>query len=245
MLPGVINMIETRNLSKKFGQNTVLDSLNFSVSQGEIFCFLGANGAGKTTTINLLLGFLKPTSGEAFINEMDVQDNLETTRAAVAYIPEQVSLYPELTGFENLEFFVRLARKPHDSEFLVSCLENAGLACEFHNMFSSTYSKGMRQKVGIAIAMAKKAKVLLLDEPLSGLDPKAANEFCQILKKLKNDGVAILMATHDLFRAKEIGDRLGIMKDGKLLETLLTKNVSLAEIEETYLNHMQHLQEEK
>ena len=101
----------------------------------------------------------------------------------------------------------------------------------------------MRQKVGIAIAMAKQAKVLLLDEPLSGLDPKAANEFCQLLKKLKNDGVAILMATHDLFRAKEIGDRLGIMKDGELLETLITKDVSLTEIEEIYLSHMQQNQE--
>ena len=101
----------------------------------------------------------------------------------------------------------------------------------------------MRQKVGIAIAIAKKAKVLLLDEPLSGLDPKAANEFCQLLKKLKKDGVAILMATHDLFRAKEIGDRLGIMRDGELLETLITEDVSLAEIETIYLSHMQHNQE--
>jgi ABC-2 type transport system ATP-binding protein len=101
----------------------------------------------------------------------------------------------------------------------------------------------MRQKVGIAIAMAKQAKVLLLDEPLSGLDPKAANEFCQILIRLKDNGVAILMATHDLFRAKEIGDRLGIMKDGDLLETLHTKDVSLREIEDTYLNHMQTFQE--
>ena len=101
----------------------------------------------------------------------------------------------------------------------------------------------MRQKVGIAIAIAKKAKVLLLDEPLSGLDPKAANEFCQLFKKLKKDGVAILMATHDLFRAKEIGDRLGIMRDGELLETLITEDVSLAEIETIYLSHMQHNQE--
>ena len=236
-------MIKTKSLTKKFDQSIVLNGLDFNVDKGEIFCFLGANGAGKTTTINLLLGFLEPTSGEALINGLNVQDNLEATRAAVAYIPEQVSLYPELTGFENLDFFVKLAGKSHDLDFLVSCLEDAGLACEFHDSLSSTYSKGMRQKVGIASAMAKQAKVLLLDEPLSGLDPKAANEFCQLLKKLKNDGVAILMATHDLFRAKEIGDRLGIMKDGELLETLITKDVSLTEIEEIYLSHMQQNQE--
>ena len=236
-------MIETKNLTKKFGQNTALNNLNFKISDGEIFCFLGANGAGKTTTINLLLGFLEPTTGEALINGLNVQSNLEMTRSSVAYIPEQVSLYPELTGYENLEFFVKLAGKTHDSDFLVTCLNDAGLTVEFHDKASSTYSKGMRQKVGIAIAMAKQAKVLLLDEPLSGLDPKAANEFCQILIRLKDNGVAILMATHDLFRAKEIGDRLGIMKDGDLLETLHTKDVSLREIEETYLNHMQTYQE--
>ncbi|MAC92049.1 MAG: ABC transporter ATP-binding protein [Woeseiaceae bacterium] len=236
-------MIETKNLTKKFGQNTALNNLNFKISDGEIFCFLGANGAGKTTTINLLLGFLEPTTGEALINGLNVQSNLEMTRSSVAYIPEQVSLYPELTGYENLEFFVKLAGKTHGSDFLVTCLNDAGLAVEFHDKASSTYSKGMRQKVGIAIAMAKQAKVLLLDEPLSGLDPKAANEFCQILIRLKDNGVAILMATHDLFRAKEIGDRLGIMKDGELLETLHTKDVSLREIEETYLKHMQTYQE--
>ncbi len=178
-------MIETKNLTKTFDQNTVLEGLEFKVEKGEIFCFLGANGAGKTTTINLLLGFLKPTNGEALINGLSVKDNIEATRAAVAYIPEQVSLYPEFTGMENLEFFVKLAGKTNDPDYLASCLEDAGLASEFHHSYSSTYSKGMRQKVGIAIAIAKKAKVLLLDEPLSGLDPKAANEFCQLLKKLK------------------------------------------------------------
>jgi len=232
-------MIETKKLTKKFGKNIALNNLDFNVEKGEIFCFLGANGAGKTTTINLLLGFLEPTSGEALINGLNVQNNIEASRSSLAYIPEQVSLYPELTGYENLEFFVKLAGKSHTSDFLVSCLENAGLAGDFHNITSNTYSKGMRQKVGIAIAIAKQAKVLLLDEPLSGLDPKAANEFCNILKKFKEDGVAILMATHDLFRAKEVGDRLGIMRGGKLLETLHVKDLSLREIEDTYLAHMQ------
>ena len=135
-------MIETKNLTKKFGQNTALNNLNFKVNEGEIFCFLGANGAGKTTTINLLLGFLEPTTGEAFVNGLNVQSNLEVTRAAVAYIPEQVSLYPELTGYENLEFFVKLSGKLHNPDFLVTCLNDAGLAVEFHDRASSTYSKG-------------------------------------------------------------------------------------------------------
>ena len=163
-------MIETKKLTKKFGKNIALNNLDFNVEKGEIFCFLGANGAGKTTTINLLLGFLEPTSGEALINGLNVQNNIEASRSSLAYIPEQVSLYPELTGYENLEFFVKLAGKSHTSDFLVSCLENAGLAGDFHNITTNTYSKGMRQKVGIAIAIAKQAKVLLLDEPFAALD---------------------------------------------------------------------------
>lgn len=235
-------MISIHNLTKVFGEHTALQNLNITVEEGEIFCFLGANGAGKTTTINLLLGFLEPTEGDAYIDGKSLLTDPVSTRTNTAYIPEQVALYPELTGLENLEFFSKLAGKMHDQAFLITCLENAGLAAEFHNKPSSTYSKGMRQKVGIAIAIAKEAKVLLLDEPLSGLDPKAANEFCQLLKRLKQDGVAILMATHDLFRAKEVGDRLGIMKGGLLLETLVTSEVSLAEIEKTYLQHMHALE---
>ena len=181
-----MHALSIKNLSKKYNSGVqALKSVSFDVEKGDFFALLGPNGAGKTTTINLLLGFLEPTSGEALINGLNVQDNIEASRSSLAYIPEQVSLYPELTGYENLEFFVKLAGKSHTSDFLVSCLEDAGLAGDFHNITTNTYSKGMRQKVGIAIAIAKQAKVLLLDEPLSGLDPKAANEFCNILKKIE------------------------------------------------------------
>jgi ABC-2 type transport system ATP-binding protein len=107
-----------------------------------------------------------------------------------------------------------------------------------HSKRISTYSKGMRQKVGVAIALAKQAKVLLLDEPTSGLDPKASNDFSELLKQLQNDGAAILMATHDLFRAKETGTRIGIMKSGTLVDELDTKQVSHADVERIYLEHM-------
>lgn len=231
-------MLEAKNLSKTFGAHTALKNLNITVSAGETFCFLGANGAGKTTTINLFLGFLEPSAGEALVNGTSVKADPAAARAVTAYIPEQVALYPDLTGFENLAFFARLTGKDVSDELLVASLDRAGLQREAVNRRAATYSKGMRQKVGIAIALAKGAKALLLDEPLSGLDPKAANEFCGLLADMRSDGVAILMATHDLFRVREVGDRLGIMKAGELVEVIDTKSVTGQQLENIYLAHM-------
>jgi len=236
-------MLEAHNLSKTFGAHTALKNLSITVPAGETFCFLGANGAGKTTTINLFLGFLEPSAGDARVDGKSVKDDPEAARAVTAYIPEQVALYPELTGFENLAFFARLTGKEVPDELLQASLDRAGLLREAVNRRAATYSKGMRQKVGIAIALAKGAKALLLDEPLSGLDPKAANEFCALLADMRSDGVAILMATHDLFRAREVGDRLGIMKAGELVEVIETKSVTGQQLEEIYLAHMHDGQE--
>jgi ABC-2 type transport system ATP-binding protein len=156
----------------------------------------------------------------------------------VAYIPEQVMLYRNLTGLENLEYFSALAGHDYPRETLVALFRQVGLAPGTEDKRLSAYSKGMRQKVGIAIAIAKKAKALLLDEPTSGLDPKAANEFSELLKQLSADGVAVLMATHDLFRAKESGSRVGIMKHGRLVATMNTSEIGHADLERLYLEHM-------
>lgn len=231
-------MLEAKNLSKSYGQHWALKGLSVQIAAGEIFCFLGANGAGKTTSINLFLGFLEPSEGEALVDGKLVSADPIAARESIAYIPEQVALYPELTGFENLEFFAKLAGKSLSKHELLVCLNKAGLPKDAVNKPSSAYSKGMRQKVGIAIATAKNAKVLLLDEPLSGLDPKAANEFCSLIAELRSEGVAILMATHDLFRAKEVGDRIGIMKAGKLIDVIEAKSVSGQQLEALYLDHM-------
>lgn len=231
-------MLEAKNLSKSYGSQWALKDLSINIAAGEIFCFLGANGAGKTTTINLFLGFLEPSEGEALIDDKLVSADPIAARESIAYIPEQVALYPDLTGYENLEFFAKLAGKDMSKRELLDCLRKAGLPEEAVDKASSNYSKGMRQKVGIAIAMAKNAKVLLLDEPLSGLDPKAANEFCSIIGELRDQGVAILMATHDLFRAKEVGDRIGIMKAGKLIDVIDAKAVTGQQLETLYLDHM-------
>ena len=236
-------MIITNNLTKTYGEHTALDQLNLHVKEGEIYCLLGANGAGKTTTINLLLGFIAPTSGSAFIHQLDVHKNLKATKQFLAYIPENLMLYPSLTALENLDYFSGIAGKKLGVAVLKNLLEEAGLQTEAFDKRISTFSKGMRQKVGIAIALAKDAKALLLDEPTSGLDPKASNEFGQLLQKLRGKGVATLMATHDLFRAKEVGTHIGIMKDGQLKQEFIAKDISLNELEKYYLETMNFKEE--
>lgn len=228
-------MLTAKNLTKKYGDHTALNSLNLTINEGEIFALLGQNGAGKTTTINLFLGFIEPTSGELEINNISVTQNTQETKKHVAYIPETVMLYPNLTGLENLKFFSSLAGFKYSAGELTYFLNKAGLQAAAHDQNLDGYSKGMRQKVGIAIAIAKKAKVLLLDEPTSGLDPKASNEFSQILKELSTDGTAILMATHDIFRAREVASHIGIMKQGNLVTVIEAAKISANELEDLYL----------
>jgi ABC-2 type transport system ATP-binding protein len=232
-------MLEAIKLSKRYNGITALDQLNLKVTPGEVFCLLGANGAGKTTTINLFLNFIPPSSGSATINGIDVAREPLETKKYVAYIPETVMLYRNLSGLENLEYFAALAGRPdYTRAQLLGFFRDVGLAEDAADRRVGTYSKGMRQKVGIAIALAKGAKSLLLDEPTSGLDPKAANEFSDLLRRMSAAGVAVLMATHDLFRAKESGTRVGIMKHGKLVAVHGTDEFSHADLERVYLEHM-------
>jgi ABC-2 type transport system ATP-binding protein len=228
-------MIEAKQLSKSYGDHLALKSLDMKIQSGEIFALLGQNGAGKTTTINCFLGFVAPSSGDALIDGISVKNKPQETKKALAYIPETVMLYPNLTGIENLAFFSSLAGLSYEEDQMKAFLSKAGLQLTAHQQRVGGYSKGMRQKVGIAIALAKKAKALFLDEPTSGLDPKASNEFSEILKELSTEGTAILMATHDIFRAKEVAHRVGIMKEGQLVSQLSASDLSASELEKLYL----------
>ena len=215
-----------------------VDKLTLTVAPGELFALLGPNGAGKTTTINCLLGFLTPDSGRALIDGLDVVAQPLETKRRLAYIPEQVNLYGYFSGVENLAYFSELAGHRYADAELRRFLADAGLQTAAHDQRVSGYSKGMRQKVGIAIALAKQAKALLLDEPTSGLDPSASHEFSQLLRKLRERDVAILMATHDLFRAKEDATRVGIMRHGKLAHILTATELRHTDLEKLYLEAM-------
>lgn len=233
-------MITAKKISKKYGDFTAIDKLSFDVKQGEIMCLLGANGAGKSTAINILLNFTQPTLGTAEINGHDVVQHPIKTKEFLTYIPENLMLYPSLTAVENLDYFTKLSAKKFDRPLLQQYLSEAGLETAAHNKRLHFFSKGMRQKVGIALAIAKESKVLLLDEPTSGLDPKSSNEFITLLKKMKEEGVAILMATHDLFRAKEVSTHIGIMRAGVLENQSITSALSLKELESIYLDIMNY-----
>ncbi len=232
-------MIETNDLTKRFGGQTALDGLTLKVEPGEIVCLLGANGAGKTTTLNLLLGYLQPDSGSAEICGIRPDEDPTGARRHIAYVPEMVALYPNLTGAENLAFFCALgggAKATPDE--LAPHLDAAGLSREAAKERVSGYSKGMRQKVALAAAFARDAKVWLLDEPFSGLDPHAASELSAALRQAADNGVAILMASHDLFRTRELATRAGILKTGKLVELLDPTTIDHADLERIYIEHM-------
>ena len=200
-------MLKASSVTRRFGDVHAVQELDLSVSSGELFCLLGANGAGKTTTINLFLGFLAPDSGKVTVGDVEPSVDPKGARKQLAYIPENVALYSQLTGLENVRLFCQMGGKDLDDDTVGKLVERSGLSLDQMNRAVSGYSKGMRQKVGLTIAYAREASALLLDEPLSGLDPAAANDFCEELFKLREGGAAVLMTTHDIFRAKALGGK--------------------------------------
>jgi len=233
-------MISIKNITKTFKGFEAVKELSIDIPRGEIYGLLGSNGAGKSTTINILLGFLKPDKGEAFIDDINVITSTNIARKKIGYISENVNLYPYLTGIENLNYFCKLAGENYNDEKLSNILNDCGLDSDTINKKVGTYSKGMRQKVGIAIAFAKKAKVLLLDEPASGLDPLASTELSTTLKTLSDKGTTVLMASHDIFRVRETCDRIGILRNGSLIDQMDTANVTTNELEKIYIEYMRN-----
>lgn len=226
-------MLKAVNITKSYRGKLVLKTVSFEVFKGEIFCLLGQNGAGKTSTINILLGFIKKDKGQAFIGNKEV--GIDNTSQLTAYIPETVKLYSNLSGVENLNFFSRLAGFSYSTSKLEAFLSKTGLQKEAHHKRLSAYSKGMRQKVGIAIAIAKDAEVIFMDEPTSGLDPKATAEFTKTCKELAKMGKVIFMATHDIFNAVEIATTIGIMKEGELVQHLKANEIEAVQLKQLYL----------
>lgn len=230
-----MHALQATQLSKQYKGHTALNNLNLTVKKGEVFCLLGQNGAGKTTTLNIFLGFIPASGGTASINGVTVSPNNNDTKKFIAYIPEVVMLYGQLTGLENLDFFSRLAGYKYKKEQLQEFLQKAGLQPEAFTKRVGTYSKGMRQKVGIAIAIAKDADVIFMDEPTSGLDPKATNEFTGIVQELGRQGKAVLMATHDIFNAVNVATTIGIMRQGQLVHVLSAKDIDAQQLQQLYL----------
>jgi len=233
-------ILKADDLSMRYEDGVLaLDHLNLEVHPGEVYCLLGANGAGKTTTINLFLNFIPPTTGTCFINGIDVTKDPLEAKKYIAFVSENVMLYGNFTARQNLDFFAKLGGKTalaKDDYYRV--MRRVSLQEKAFDQRVKNFSKGMRQKLGIAIAVIKDAPGILLDEPTSGLDPKAATEFLEIMAELKNEGKAILMSTHDIFRAKEIGDRVGIMREGRLVMERTREELQHEDLNKIYIDYM-------
>lgn len=231
-------ILELDEVGKRFGARSAVDALSLRVGAGEIYALLGPNGAGKTTTINMILGFLAPDTGRVTVAGIDAARDPLRARAAIAYLPETVMLNPTLSGLENLRYFSLLCGRSVGNADARALLSSAGLDTDAHGRRTDGYSKGMRQKVGLAIALAKQARLLLLDEPTSGLDASASNDFTRVLRIASSRGMAVLMATHDLYRVADAADRIGILQGGRLCLERDTDGLSAASLEALYLERL-------
>ncbi len=232
-------MIEAVELSKRYEDGLLaLDKLSLEVRAGEIYAMLGGNGAGKTTAIHLFLNFIEPTAGEARIAGIVSHRDPLKAKERVAFVSENVSLYPNFTAIQNLDYFTRLGGHDKDRSDYEAVLRRVGLESAAFDRRLRGFSKGMRQKCGLAIAILKDAPAILLDEPTSGLDPKAGLEFVGLLGDLRQEGKAILMSTHDLFRAKAVADRIGIMNNGVLVAERTREELRNENLEEIYVSYM-------
>ena len=210
--------IAITGLHHSYGANAVLHGLDLTVGRGEIYALLGGKGAGKSTTLSALLGFLTPEAGTVRVCGIDPVADPRAARGAMAYVPENVALYDHLTARENIGYFLALAKADRDPAAIDDALTSVGLAPAAWDKRLSGFSKGMRQKVAIALALARDVPVLLLDEPTSGLDPRAVLEFNQLLDAAREREVAVLMVTHDIVSAVDIADWIGFLGKGRIEE---------------------------
>ncbi|MCB8919987.1 MAG: ABC transporter ATP-binding protein [Ardenticatenaceae bacterium] len=232
--------IETHELTRKYGEKTAVDHLTLTVPRGEIFGFLGHNGAGKTTTISLLTTLLLPTSGSAQIFGDDVVQQNRAVRQRIGYVPENVRLYNDLTVAENLRFLGELSGVQNADGRLAEVLQLLEHP-EWRDWRVGTFSKGMRQRIGIAQALLHQPAVLFLDEPASGLDPEGQRAIGDLIVRLNHEfGITIFMNTHQLSEAAKLCTSIGIMNHGRLVVADTLANVmrrfpDTPSLEEIYL----------
>ena len=209
--------LEADALTVSRGGHPVLRGVSFAVEGGEIYALLGGNGAGKSTTLLTFLGFLTPDSGAVRVHGRPVVADPAAARRAIAYLPESAALYDHLDARENLRYLLDLAGSAATAQHIEAALDDVALVASARGRRLAGYSKGMRQKVALALAVLRDSDILLLDEPTSGLDPAAIDEFHALLRRLAEAGKAVLMVTHDLHGACQSADRIGLLHDGQLV----------------------------
>ncbi len=211
-------VIETKDLTKKYGDFVAVDSLNMKVKRGEVFGLLGPNGAGKTTTILMLLGLTEPTSGQIQVLGFDPVRQPLSIKSKAGYIPDQVGFYDELTARENLFYIAKLnglSRLEADKRINES-LERVSLS-KVADQRVGTFSRGMRQRLGVADVLIKNPQLIIMDEPTQGLDPELARDFLDLIRELAESGITILLSSHLLHQVQEICDRVGLFHQGRMV----------------------------
>jgi len=213
-----MNVIEVKNLTKRYNGVAVVNGISFSVARGEIFGLLGPNGAGKTTTILMLLGLSEISNGQARVLDRDPVREPLAVKRQVGYLPDQIGFYDNLTAAENLRYTARLMgfERSEREERIKSSLGHVGLG-EVANNRVGTFSRGMRQRLGLAEILMKEAQIAILDEPTSGLDPQATADLLNIIRDLKNHGVSVLLSSHLLERVQSVCDRVALFSQGNIV----------------------------
>jgi ABC-2 type transport system ATP-binding protein len=210
-------LLDAKSLSVNINNSTILKSLTFSVAKGEIYALLGGNGAGKSTTLKTFLGFNAASDGVVLVDGQDVSASVTQIRRKTAYLPENATLYPHLTARENVEYFLSLAEIQKSNNDIDEAFERVSLQNDAWDRQLHTFSKGMRQKTAIALALLRNAPIFLLDEPTSGLDPIAIDEFNKLVREIACAGATILMVTHDVYGACQVANRIGLLRNGELV----------------------------
>ncbi|MBE3594713.1 MAG: ABC transporter ATP-binding protein [Candidatus Carbobacillus altaicus] len=212
-------VIQLANVSKRYGFKTAVDHLNLTIYEGEVFGLLGPNGAGKTTTILMLLGLIEPTEGQAYVLDIDATRNPLKVKERVGYLPDDVGFYEDLTGRENLLLTARLngLTEEEAAQAVDQLLKRVGLEAAADQK-AGTYSRGMRQRLGLADTLIKRPRIIILDEPTLGIDPEGVREFLALIRSLsQEEGITVLLSSHHLHQVQAICDRVGLFIDGRLL----------------------------
>ncbi|KTF68335.1 ABC transporter ATP-binding protein [Sphingomonas sp. HT-1] len=206
-----------------YGAHQVLDGLSLAVPAGSITALLGGNGAGKSTTLSVLLGFARADGGRVAICGIDPASDPDGARRRIAYLPENVALYEHLSAVENADYLLALSGERQARGAICEALAAAGLQERAWDQRLDGFSKGMRQKVAIAVALLRQVPVLLLDEPTSGLDPRATGDFNALVMQVRDRGTAVLMVTHDLLSAADVADRIAFLEAGRVRHAVVAE----------------------
>ncbi|WP_373898224.1 ABC transporter ATP-binding protein [Haloimpatiens sp. FM7315] len=250
-----MKIIEIKNLRKKFKDNVAVDGINLSVEEGEIYGFLGPNGAGKSTTINILTGILSMDEGEIKIFQKDIIKNSDYVKRNIGIVPQDISIYEDLTAYENVNFFAGLygLRGEILKNKVKEALEFVGLT-EYQKSFAKNFSGGMKRRLNIACAIAHNPKIIIMDEPTVGIDPQSRNHILESVKKLNKKGCTIIYTSHYMEEVEQICTKVAIIDHGKIiaegdkeeLKSLITDknmvNIKISSVEDIKLEELKEIE---